>query len=58
MLQLKIKKLLKNYFQRILNKKYNSYRVWHSTCYNRVIIENLKNFNTFPSRAFSEKIKI
>ena len=47
MLQLKIKKDTKNYFQRVLNKSKKYFMVWHGNCYSSTPVMNFTGFESF-----------
>ncbi len=44
MLQLKIINIVKNYFQRVVNKNFNCLVVWHSSCIIRVLVKKFTGF--------------
>ena len=47
MLQLKMKKDTKNYFQRVLNKINKYFMVWHGNCYSSTPVINFTGFESF-----------
>ena len=47
MLQLKMKKDTKNYFQRVLNKSKKYFIVWHGNCYSSIPVMNFTGFESF-----------
>ena len=57
MLQLKMKKDTKNYFQRILNKVNNNFMVWHGNCYSSTSVIEITGFESFSRREGSQKKK-
>ena len=57
MLQLKMKKDTKNYFQRVLNKINKYFIVWHGNCYNSALVINITGFESFSRREGSHKKK-
>jgi len=57
MLQLKMKKDTKNYFQRVLNKINNYFMVWHGNCYSSTPVIEITGFESFSRREDSQKKK-
>ena len=57
MLQLKMKKDTKNYFQRVLNKINKYFIVWHGNCYNSAPVIKITGFESFSRREDSHKKK-
>jgi len=57
MLQLKMKKDTKNYFQRVLNKVNNNFMVWHGNCYSSTPVIEITGFESFSRREDSQKKK-
>jgi len=57
MLQLKMKKDTKNYFQRILNKSEKYFIVWHGNCYSSTPVISFTGFEIFSRREYSHKKK-
>ena len=57
MLQLKIKKDTKNYFQRVLNKSKKYFTVWHGNCYSSTPVIKITGFENFSRREPSQKKK-
>ena len=57
MLQLKMKKDTKNYFQRILNKVNNNFMVWHGNCYSSTPVIEITGFDSFSRLEDSHKKK-
>ena len=58
MLQLKIKKDTKNYFQRVLNKSKKYFMVWHGNCYSSTPVINFTGFEIFLDEKTLIKRKI
>ena len=58
MLQLKMKKDTKNYFQRILNKVNNNFMVWHGNCYSSTSVIEITGFESFLDEKALIKRKI
>ena len=58
MLQLKMKKDIKNYFQRILNKVNNIFMVWHGNCYSGTPVIEITGFESFLDEKTLIKRKI
>ena len=58
MLQLKMKKDTKNYFQRILNKVNNNFMVWHGNCYSSTPVIEITGFESFLDEKALIKRKI
>ena len=57
MLQLKMKKDTKNYFQRVLNKVNNNFMVWHGNCYSSAPVIIITGIESFSRREDSHKKK-
>ena len=57
MLQLKMKKDTKNYFQRVLNKVNKNFMVWHGNCYSSTPVIIITGFESFSRREDSHKKK-
>ena len=57
MLQLKMKKDTKNYFQRVLNKINKYFMVWHGNCYSSTPVIEITGFESFSRREDSQKKK-
>ena len=57
MLQLKMKKDTKNYFQRVLNKSKKYFMVWHGNCYSSTPVIEITGFESFSRREDSHKKK-
>ena len=57
MLQLKMKKDTKNYFQRVLNKVNKYFMVWHGNCYSSTPVIEITGFESFSRREDSQKKK-
>ena len=58
MLQLKIKKDTKNYFQRVLNKSKKYFMVWHGNCYSSTPVIEITGFESFLDEKTLIKRKI
>ena len=58
MIQLKMKKDTKNYFQRILNKVNNNFMVWHGNCYSSRPVIEITGFESFLDEKALIKRKI
>ena len=58
MLQLKTKKLTKNYFLRVLNKSKKYFMVWHGNCYSSTPVMNFTGFESFLDEKTLIKRKI
>ena len=54
MLQLKMKKDTKNYFQRVLNKSKKYFMVWHGNCYSSTPVMNFTGLESFSRREDSQ----
>jgi len=50
MLQLKMKKDTKIYFQRVLNKVNKNFMVWHGNCYSSAPVMIITGFESFSRR--------
>ena len=57
MLQLKMKKDTKNYFQRVLNKVNKCFIVWHGNCYSSTPVIEITGFESFSRQEDSHKKK-
>ena len=57
MLQLKMKKDTKNYFQRVLNKVNKIFKVWHGNCYSIAPVIIITGFESFSRREDLHKKK-
>ena len=57
MLQLKMKKDTKNYFQRVLNKSKKYFMVWHGNCYSSAPVIIITGIESFSRREDSHKKK-
>ena len=57
MLQLKMKKDTKNYFQRVLNKVNKYFIVWHGNCYSSTPVIKITGIESFSRREDSHKKK-
>ena len=58
MLQLKMKKDTKNYFQRVLNKSKKYFMVCHGNCYSSTEVMNFTGFESFLDEKTLIKRKI
>ena len=58
MLQLKVKNIVKNYFQRDVNKNFSYLGFWHSSCITKVLIKKFKYIEVFLDNRHLRKIKI
>ena len=58
MLQLKMKKDTKNYFQRIVNKSKKYFMDWHGNCYSSTTVMNFTGFESFLDEKTLMKRKI
>ena len=58
MLQLKFKNIVKNYFQRSINKNFSYLWFWHSSCINKVLVEKFRYLELFLDNRHLIKIKI
>ena len=54
MLQLKIEKDTKNYFQRVFNKIKKYFMVWHGNCYSSTPVINFTGLESFSRREDSQ----
>ena len=54
MLQLKMKKDTKNYFQRVFNKIKKYFMVWHGNCYSSTPVMNFTGLESFSRREHSQ----
>ena len=57
MLQLKMKKDTKKFFQRVLNKINKYFIVWHGNCYSSAPVIDITGFESFSRREDSHKKK-
>ena len=54
MLQLKMGKNTKNYFQRVFNKNKKYFIVWHGNCYSSAPVINFTGLENFSRRKYSQ----